>query len=278
MGGLHGWAGHRPGRVNYWRGWGDGVRTRWTGYHHHHNWFHGDWWYRHPGGVCRWHYYHRFNDYPWGYWWQRPTWTVASSWFNWTAPTTVWSEPIYYDYGSGGNVTYEDNRVYIDGEDVASADEFAQSAAVLATVQPPESEEAADEAEWLPLGTFALSTSESDVEPTRIIQLAVDKSGVISGTLYNTKTDESAAVQGRVDKNTQRVAMRIGESDKVVAETGLYNLTQDEVPLLVHFGPDRVENYILVRLDEPEEDEAADDADSDDKDSDDDDSLDKGIF
>ena len=27
----------------------------------------------------------------------------------------------------------------------------------------------------------------------------------------------------------------------MVAETGLYNLTNDEVPVLVHFGPDRQE-------------------------------------
>jgi len=39
----------------------------------------------------------------------------------------------------------------------------------------------------------------------------------------------------------------------VVAETGLYNLTNDEVPVLVHFGADRVEDRTLVRLKQPEE-------------------------
>ncbi len=39
----------------------------------------------------------------------------------------------------------------------------------------------------------------------------------------------------------------------MVAETGLYNLTQDEAPLLVHFGTEQVENYVLVRLAQPEE-------------------------
>lgn len=91
------------------------------------------------------------------------------------------------------------------------------------------------------------------MEPTRVLQLAVDKSGIISGTLYNRETDQADAVQGRVDKNTQRVAMRFGSTDEIVAETGLYNLTQDEAPLLVHFGKDRVENDVLVRLKEPED-------------------------
>ncbi|TWT74116.1 mu-protocadherin- cell-suface protein [Allorhodopirellula solitaria] len=283
IGGLHGWAGARPGRINQWHSWGNDVRFRWNGYHHHNNWFAGDWWYSHPGGLCPWHYYHSFNRYPWNYWWRRPTWTAASSWFTWSAPATVWSQPIYYDYGSGGNVTYENNNVYINGEEVATADEFAQSAAALATVTPPVSpateggeiaaedvagqevadSDAADSDQWMPLGTFALSTDEDDVEPTRLVQLAVDKSGIISGTLYNRETDQADAIQGRVDKQTQRVAMRLGSTDEIVAETGLYNLTQDEAPLLVHFGTDRVENYVLVRLEEPEEPADSADAEAD---------------
>ena len=57
---------------------------------------------------------------------------------------------------------------------------------------------------------------------------------------------------GRVDKDTQRVALRVGESEDVVVETGLYNLDADEAPVMVHFGPDRVENWLLVRLEDPE--------------------------
>ncbi len=256
VGGLHGWATTNPGRVGYWNGWGNNVRGHWHSAGYHGRWFAGDWWYGHPGGVCRWHYYHRFNNYPWNYWWRRPAWAVTSSWFAWSAPANVWSQPIYYDYGTGGNVTYENNNVYVSGQPVASVAEFAESAAALATVEPPASDEQADAAEWLPLGTFALSTSEADTEPSRVVQLAVDKSGIISGTMYNRQTDQADAVQGRVDKETQRVAFRLGESDTIVAETGIYNLTQDEAPLLVHFGADRVENYVLVRLEQPAETDA----------------------
>ena len=38
-------------------------------------------------------------------------------------------------------------------------------------------------------------------------------------------------------------------------ETGLYNLTQDEAPVLVHLGAEDVENWLLVRMEEPEEDQ-----------------------
>ena len=59
-------------------------------------------------------------------------------------------------------------------------------------------------------------------------------------------------VTGSVDKKTQRVALKIEGNDSVVVETGLYNLTNDEVPVLVHFGPDRQESRTLIRLKQPE--------------------------
>ena len=37
-----------------------------------------------------------------------------------------------------------------------------------------------------------------------------------------------------------------------VVETALYNLTNDEVSVLVHFGADRQERRLLVRLQQPE--------------------------
>jgi hypothetical protein len=62
----------------------------------------------------------------------------------------------------------------------------------------------------------------------------------------------SQTIQGRVDKDTQRVSMRIGDKENIVVETGLYNLTQNEAPMLVHFGPDKVEDWLLVRLENSE--------------------------
>jgi hypothetical protein len=33
-----------------------------------------------------------------------------------------------------------------------------------------------------------------------------------------------------------------------VLDTGLYNLTKDEVPALLHYGKDRTEQWLLVRV------------------------------
>jgi hypothetical protein len=150
-------------------------------------------------------------------------------------------------------VVYQNSTVYVGGQEIASSTEYAQSAATLATVPAPASEEEAEEAEWMALGTFILTTDEKDVDSPRTVQLAVSRTGIVSGTLYNAETDQAQALQGQVDKETQRVAMRVGESDSLVVETGLYNLTQEEAPLLVHFGTERTENWLLVRLEGEEE-------------------------
>lgn len=246
IGGVQNWQTRYPNRVNYWNGWGNGVRTN-LGYQYN-NCFNNNWWYDHPHQWSGWHYGYQFNNHNSNYWWTIPTFSALNNWFTWQAPTQVWSEPAYYDYGQGGNVVYEDNSVYIDNQPVATVQEFAESAAELATVAPPTDEDEAAEAEWMPLGTFAVAAGEEDVDPARVVQLAVNKQGIVSGTLYNSQTEQTDSVQGQVDKETQRVAMRIGESDQVVVETGLYNLTQDNAPLLVHFGSEEVENWLLVRL------------------------------
>ena len=66
-------------------------------------------------------------------------------------------------------------------------------------------------------------------------------------------TDTITTISGAVDKQTQRVAIKVANSDTVVIETGLYNLTNDEVPILIHFGPDQQEDRMLIRLQQPED-------------------------
>ncbi|MFT3882963.1 MAG: hypothetical protein QM703_25320 [Gemmatales bacterium] len=246
---MHNWVNNNPNRGQYWNNWGNGVRNNWRYNNYHNNWFGGDWWSRYHPAYAGWNYRAWLPYYPYNYWWSMPTWARVSTWFSWNAANAaVWQQPIYYDYGTGGNVVYQNNMVYIGGQQVASAPEFAQSAVALATVTPPANEEQGAQAEWMPLGTFAMSTGEKDTEPTRVLQLAVTKDGIIGGTFFNYQTDQAVAIQGQVDKQTQRVAFRFGERDNIVAETGLYNLTQQQAPLLVHFGDERVENYLLIRL------------------------------
>ncbi|MEZ6086484.1 MAG: mu-protocadherin- cell-suface protein [Pirellulaceae bacterium] len=239
-----------PDRLDHLHGWGNGIRDRWNDQPIH-DYFEPRWWSRHSFHCSSWHYFYAYSYYPHTYWWTTPAYTDVTRWFAWNAPAASWRQPVYYDYGSDGNVTYQDNTVYVGGEAIASATEYAESAAALATVPEPSSQQEAEDAQWMPLGTFALTTDPDDVDPSRIVQLAVNKQGVVSGTLYNRETDETQAIQGRVDKMTQRVALRVGGSDNVIAETGLYNLTQDEASLLVHFGGELQDTYLLVRLPSP---------------------------
>jgi len=83
-----------------------------------------------------------------------------------------------------------------------------------------------------------------------MMQLAINKEGVINGTLFNTETKKTLPILGAVDRKTQRASWCAGDKTDIVAETGIYNLTKDEI--LVHFGKDRTDEYMLVRLDPPE--------------------------
>ena len=67
----------------------------------------------------------------------------------------------------------------------------------------------------------------------------------------NALSGEKSPISGQVDKKTQRVAWKIGTNNTVI-ETGLQNLTQDVASCLVHFGPDKTQTWLLVRLKQPE--------------------------
>jgi len=241
-----------PNRANYWGGYRTPVNAYWGA--NAYPYFGNNWW----GGRNIWRPYGYFNYWgyrPWGYWWGNPGWVGINRWYGgWGG----WNTPYYYDYG--GNVVYRDNYVYIDDQRVATAEEYANSAAQLASIEPEDlpSEKTED---WLGLGTFAVVNMEDgkkdNVEPTRFVQLAVDKKGFVSGTFFNRRTDEVFAMSGRVDKDTQRMAFAIDDNKDIVFETGLFNLTQDETPVLVHFGPQKTETFVFVRLEQPKEDDRA---------------------
>ena len=84
-----------------------------------------------------------------------------------------------------------------------------------------------------------------------VFQLAVNKKGVIRGNYYDQVTQTNLPVTGAVDKQSQRVAWKVATGQGLVVETGLYNLTQDESSALVHYGADRTEQDLLVRVKQP---------------------------
>jgi hypothetical protein len=168
-------------------------------------------------------------------------WTPAS-WFDiagWMGCDTM---PEDYNYGQ--TVLYSDDTVYMEGRPVGTYAEYYDQADSLASSGEAKSD---DKTQWMPLGVFALvQTNQTDA--TTIFQLSVNKQGIIRGNCYDKLTDTTLPLRGAVDKKTQRVAWIVGDNKKTVFDTGLYNLTKDEAPTLVHFGKDRTQNWLLVRL------------------------------
>jgi hypothetical protein len=203
-----------------------------------HDWgIYGRGWYdRHPGAWFA-------AGWAAGTAWDACTWGALGSWFGYAD-----AAPVYYDYGT--NVTYNNDNVYVGGQDMGSAADYYQQAQTLTDAGGGDN--VSNEGDWLPLGVFALSRSGHD-NSTVVIQLAVNKQGIIRGNYTDTFSDKAMPIHGSVDKKTQRVAFTVGDNKSSVLETGLYNLTKDEAPVLIHFGKDRTEQWMLVRLKQPED-------------------------
>jgi len=70
----------------------------------------------------------------------------------------------------------------------------------------------------LPLGVFAVTQDgqSSGPPPPTFLQLTVSKEGVIAGTVTNTETDNVQAIEGMVDKKTQRSAWVVEGKDSPI--------------------------------------------------------------
>ncbi len=106
--------------------------------------------------------------------------------------------------------------------------------------------------DWIALGVFALAASEESVaSPNMFIQLAVNKQGIISGTFYNATTDQTYELEGLVDQNSQRAVWQIADTPNTpVTETGIYNLTDSEVPIRIYYANGQVKDMLLIRLED----------------------------
>ncbi len=187
--------------------------------------------------------------------WYPAAWSVnsAAAWtyVGWSVLTSLWNysaQPVYYDYGN--TIVYQDNNVYVNGENQATAEQYTLQATAIADsgrdVQPPAS------AQWQALGVFALVQGDEKTS-NNIFQLAVDESGTIRGNYCDAIMDTTTPVYGSVDKKTQRAAWTAGDNKQTVFETGVYNLTKDETPILVHMGKKKTQQWMLVRLKKPED-------------------------
>jgi len=183
--------------------------------------------------------------------WRPAAWTAAVFWRGVAWATLASScaypaEPVVFDYGT--TIVYEDNRVYYNGEPIATAPDYATQAADIAV--RGEEARVSEKEDWVSLGVFGMVQGDEQ-DANNIFQLAINKDGIIRGTYYNALSDSEAPVYGSVDGKTQRAAWVVGERKDTVYETGIANLTQPETTMLVHFGKDRTQQWTLVRLDPP---------------------------
>jgi hypothetical protein len=210
---------------------------------------------RAQGAYIRGGYYHGaftagwIRGYPNGWWpgrWRYPNWWIPPVWTGVAAYCGISEPPIVYDYGS--NVVIENNNVYLDGNQYATADQYAQQATQISdagrAAQP------AKDDEWQSLGVFGMVQGEENTAQ-HLFQLAVNKAGVVRGNYYDAVADTTLPVYGSVDKKTQRVAWSIGDKKTIVYEAGLQNLTEGETSVLIHYGTDRTQQMMLVRLEQP---------------------------
>ena len=206
---------------------GDDVRRDFDG----RGYYNADWYRRYPGAWSA-------GRYAYGNVWTAATWDAMGGWFGYGNV-----QPVYYDYGN--NVTYQDNSVYMNGQDMGTSEQYYDQAQTLAEAgsKAPSS----DDAQWMPLGVFAM-THGTQNNANLILQLAVDKQGIIRGNYTAKLNNDTKPIQGSVDKKTQVAAFTIGDNRENVFETGIYNLTKPEAPLLVHLGSAKTEQWTLVRL------------------------------
>jgi hypothetical protein len=230
----------------------DRIRHDWRDWDHGNALFRYGWWDTYGGNwpvYSPWRY-SRWRDRPY-YWW---SWTPARALTSWLVFN--WARPYYWDYGPGRNIYYRDDYVYYDDRQVMPVDDYYQYVYDIAHDVPSISEAEAAQMDWRPLGVFAL-TREEEPDSHRVLQLAVNRDGVLSGTYFNHDNGQVHPLLGSVDDRTQRAAWAFadGEHKPIVFETSIYNLSKTETSMMVHFGPQAgdTEVWHLVRLEQPDE-------------------------
>ena len=248
-----------------WSGrWRDGdrfdiarnIRGQWWNRRDYNNFpFRSGWWGNNSfrrGGWGFWDdYAFRYNR-PW-YWWSWASAPILTSWCNFG-----WSTPYYWDYGPNEYIYCNNGVVYVNGSWYQPAPVFYAQTVQMIDKAPALPADAAAQVEWLPLGVFAV-TPDGVAEADVLAQLAVTKDGLIGGTIFDQKAGKSYAATGTIDKNSQRAVWSYtnDQNVRIVMETSVNNLTQNESTGLVHYGPNDQRVIEIVRLQEPPADQPA---------------------
>jgi hypothetical protein len=216
------------------------FRADWWRKHHRHDQHRHDAFHHH---VVHDHHVHR----PY-YWWRPCTVPTVTAWF-----TFGWPRVYYWNYGPGEYIYCHNNVVYVNGNWFAPAPVYYRHTVLLAQSAPELTPQQAAATEWLPLGVWAL-VPEGQAESNLLVQIAVTPEGVLGGTVFNQATGQNYPLEGMVDHETQRAAWTFVDerNQRVTMETGIFNFTRPEATILTHFGPEQIEVWQMVRLDQPE--------------------------
>lgn len=167
------------------------------------------------------HNYQPYYNYNGANWWQGANWAVVNNWIN-----PGWAYPIYYDTG---------------GYQVVLPPEPYQAP------MPPQTYSGND---WLPLGVFAAGKNfDQAAYSNMFVQLAVNRGGDIAGTYYNSSTDQTHPLEGIIINETQQVAWTVADRpNSPLMTTGMYDLTQDQAPVVIHYPDGSEQSWVLIRL------------------------------
>lgn len=184
-------------------------------------------------------------------WWRPAAWGTLATWGAWR-----WSTPYYYDEGGYAYplTSAETYYTYPYGTTTPYSTNTPYSTTTTQSqpVQPVQSTQTTAESggDWLPLGVFAVaSNANAAAQTNRFMQLALNRSGEIAGVLYNSVTDAAQDLTGMVDPNSQKAYWSMADrTNSPIASTGIYNLTEDQTPVNVHFADGSDQTWTLVRL------------------------------
>ena len=146
-----------------------------------------------------------WRNNPW-YWWGGCSAPLLTTWVDFG-----WNYPCYWDYGPGEYITYYNNTVYVDNQRYATELDYYAQVRNLARSVPPLTQAQLAGIEWLPLGVFAV-TRPGQAQANELVQLAVSKDGILSGTLLNQQTGQARPLQGMVEQATQKAAWTFADS------------------------------------------------------------------
>lgn len=171
--------------------------------------------------------------------WRPAAWATLAGWGAWN-----WSTPYYYDEGGYAYPLSTAESTY--------AYPYSTTYSQPVQTQPAQIDQSAvsTDEDWLPLGVFAVASNANTAAQTNhFMQLAINRSGEIAGVLYNSTTDAAQDLTGMVDSTSQKAYWTMANrTDSPIASTGIYNLTEDQTPINVHFTDGSDQTWTLVRL------------------------------